>query len=244
MTKTWRWTFIGSTLIALFFLGYAVTKTSYPTPTSTHDAHSDVEQKAGYPDLFAEYLNDIKTAAWEDSPSYPQNYLMDELSNAKRLAKSESVILPWVERGPANVGGRTRAIVVDPDDPTHDTWFAAAVSGGIWKTTNAGVNWTFLTPDLPNLAISSLVQAPSNPNVLYAGTGEGFFNGDAVSGAGIVKSTDRGVTWFQLASTSTSRIHHWPARHRARASMSRSIPERIISFDWVAHSTVLRERVP
>jgi photosystem II stability/assembly factor-like uncharacterized protein len=160
-----------------------------------------VELKAGDPDLFAEYESSIRTAEWEDRPSYPQNYLMDALGRARKAAKT-SAPLPWVERGPANVGGRTRRIVVDPDDANRDTWFAAAVSGGIWKTTDAGLSWTHLTPDLPNLAFSSLVQAFSNPNRMYAGTGEGYFNGDAGSGAGIFRSDNRGATWTQLSVTS------------------------------------------
>ena len=203
MTETHRRIFYGSLLAILVAAGFAITQTSGLLQINLSSEKPPVDTVAGYPDLFAEYLNDIKTAAWESEPTYPQNYLMDALSAAKRGAKSGSVILPWVERGPANVGGRTRAIVVDPDDPSHDTWYAAAVSGGIWKTTDAGLSWATLTPDLPNLAFSTLVQAASNPEVLYAGTGEGFFNGDAVSGAGVFKSIDRGNSWIQLAATAS-----------------------------------------
>ncbi|PJA51522.1 MAG: hypothetical protein CO167_13600, partial [Candidatus Marinimicrobia bacterium CG_4_9_14_3_um_filter_48_9] len=48
-------------------------------------------------------------------------------------------ILPWVERGPGNVGGRTRALLIHPD--SNDVWIAGAVGGGIWKTENAGLSW-------------------------------------------------------------------------------------------------------
>ena len=119
------------------------------------------------------------------------------------MAKTQA--LNWVERGPGNVSGRTRGIIVDPDDPNHDTWFAGSVGGGIWKTTNAGDSWTNLTPDLPNLATSTIAMAMSNHNVIYAGTGEGFFNVDQIDGTGIWKSTDRGASWEQLASTANNK---------------------------------------
>ncbi|MEM9722564.1 MAG: T9SS type A sorting domain-containing protein, partial [Bacteroidota bacterium] len=102
--------------------------------------------------------------------------------------------------GPSNVPGRTRALLVDPDDP-QNTWFAASVGGGIWKTENRGRNWTHLTPDLPNLWVSSLAMAPSNPNVMYAGTGEQGFVSAVANGDGMYKSIDRGQTWTQLEST-------------------------------------------
>ncbi len=110
--------------------------------------------------------------------------------------------MEWVERGPANVGGRTRGLIVDPDDPNKNTWYAGSVGGGVWKTIDAGATWTLLTTDVPNLATSVLAMAPSNPDVIYVGTGEGFFNADAIGGDGIFKTTDRGQTWTQLASTS------------------------------------------
>jgi len=164
--------------------------------------------KADAPDKFAELHAQIRTAPDETKPGYERNYRFIELAKAKvatSLLKGSSNFitdeLNWVERGPANVGGRTRAIVVDPDDTTHSTWFAGAVGGGVWKTTDAGTSWVPLTDDLPNLAVTCIEMAESNRNVLYAGTGEGFYNVDAVEGDGIMKSTDKGDTWTQLAST-------------------------------------------
>lgn len=110
--------------------------------------------------------------------------------------------MDWKQRGPGNVGGRTRGFIVDPDDPTGNTWFAGPVGGGVWKTTNAGQNWENITLDLPNLSVSSLVMANSNHNIIYAGTGEGFGNLDAITGNGIFKSIDKGQTWVLLTNTS------------------------------------------
>lgn len=161
--------------------------------------------KQGYPDYFAEYHASIRKANDEATSSYPANYKMIELTAAQAVRKTSGETLPWMERGPSNVGGRTRGLVLDPTDPTHRTWFAGAVGGGVWTTTDAGESWLNLTPDLPNLAIASLAMAPSNPDVIYAGTGEGFFNVDAIAGAGIFKSTDRGNTWVQLPAIATDR---------------------------------------
>ncbi|MCB0265750.1 MAG: hypothetical protein KDH98_21585 [Calditrichaeota bacterium] len=110
----------------------------------------------------------------------------------------------WAERGPSNVGGRTRAIMFDPNDGTGKKVFAAGVAGGIWYTndiTDAGEGWTQVNDFLDNLAVCSIDYDPSNTSVFYAGTGEGYYNVDAVRGAGIWKSTNGGSSWTQLAAT-------------------------------------------
>ncbi|RYY97862.1 MAG: exo-alpha-sialidase, partial [Chitinophagaceae bacterium] len=122
------------------------------------------------------------------------------------IATGRTAALPWQERGPSNIGGRTRALIVDSRDATGNTVIAASVSGGIFKTTNFNatpVTWAPVNDKMSNLAVTALVQSRSNPNVMYAGTGEGWFNIDAVRGAGIFKSTDGGNNWTQLASTTT-----------------------------------------
>jgi photosystem II stability/assembly factor-like uncharacterized protein len=105
----------------------------------------------------------------------------------------------WTPLGPGNIGGRTRVLVIDPKQPR--TVYAAAASGGVWKSTDAGKSWTPLADLLANLSVNALAIHPADSNVLYAGTGEGFFNVDAVRGAGIFKTRDAGLTWTQLAGT-------------------------------------------
>jgi photosystem II stability/assembly factor-like uncharacterized protein len=163
------------------------------------------------PELFAEFHHGIRTREGEAGPSYPMNYQITELMKAKgvtttlALSKSSGAKkLSWIERGPGNVAGRTRSIIVDPADPTNNTWIVGSVGGGIWKTPDAGKTWQEMTAGLTNLATSTLAMAASNPNVIYAGTGEGFNNVDQISGNGVWKSTDRGQTWQQLASTITN----------------------------------------
>lgn len=116
----------------------------------------------------------------------------------------------WTSLGPGNIGGRTRAIVVDPTGPGA-TWYAGGVAGGVFKTTNSGASWAPVGDStLTNLAVTALALKPGLPTTLLAGTGEGFTspNGDAVRGAGIFKSTDGGATWAQVAGTNTANFYY------------------------------------
>ena len=105
-----------------------------------------------------------------------------------------------------NIGGRIRTILINPSNP-NNMWLGS-VSGGIWTTTNAGASWSVVNDFMSNLAITSMAIDPNNTNTLYAATGEGFGNSDGLPGAGIFKSTDGGVTWFQLSSTSGSSFQY------------------------------------
>jgi hypothetical protein len=104
----------------------------------------------------------------------------------------------WVPLGPGNIGGRTRSIVFHPTN--HDTIWAASAGGGVWRTDDAGVTWNPVDDLMANLAVTSLALDHTDPDVLYAGTGEGFFNVDAIRGAGLFRTVD-GVSWSQLPAT-------------------------------------------
>lgn len=108
----------------------------------------------------------------------------------------------WTAMGPGNIGGRLRAVAIHPTD-TQKIW-VGSVAGGIWATTNGGAYWAPVNDFMANLAVTSIIFDPSDPNVMYAATGEGFFNADAIRGAGVFKSTNGGVGWSQLASTANS----------------------------------------
>lgn len=168
------------------------------------------EPKMDSPEMFERVMHELRTKEGASGPEYAPGYLLTELSKAKAHAASVATArraaddLTFIERGPANVPGRTRAVLVYPGDATHNTWFAGSVGGGIWKTTDAGATWKDMTPDFPNLATSTLAMSKSDMNTIYAGTGEGFGNLDAISGAGIFKSTDGGDTWAQIPSTANA----------------------------------------
>jgi uncharacterized repeat protein (TIGR01451 family) len=100
---------------------------------------------------------------------------------------------------PMPVTGRVTDVVVDPRDANR--WLIGGAQGGVWETRDAGLTWTPLTDDQPSLSIGAIAFAPSNPDIIYVGTGEAAFSGDAYGGAGILKSTNNGATWRQLAAT-------------------------------------------
>lgn len=104
----------------------------------------------------------------------------------------------WVALGPGNIGGRTRSLLIHPTD--HATMWAGSVGGGVWRTDNGGQSWVPVDDFMANLAVTSLVMHPNDPNVIYAGTGEGFGNLDSLRGGGIFM-TQNGTTWSQLPST-------------------------------------------
>ena len=112
---------------------------------------------------------------------------------------------PWVERGPDNVGGRVRAIMMDPNDPTGNKVWAGSVTGGLWynnNITNPNSSWFAVDDFWDNLAITGIAYDPTDPNIFYASTGEGWFQTySGTRGAGIWKSTDGGLNWTHLPST-------------------------------------------
>jgi photosystem II stability/assembly factor-like uncharacterized protein len=114
--------------------------------------------------------------------------------------------LTWYERGPNNIGGRTRALMIDPNDATKKRVFAGGVGGGLWYNndiTSAVSGWTKIDDFWANITIGCIAYNPVNTQIFYVGTGEGWGSLDALQGAGVYKSTDGGTTWSLLTSTST-----------------------------------------
>jgi photosystem II stability/assembly factor-like uncharacterized protein len=93
-------------------------------------------------------------------------------------------------------GGRTVAISGVPHQP--NVFYMAAVNGGVWKTTDSGNTWNPIFDDQPTGSVGALAVAPSDPNIIYVGSGEGLQRPDLATGDGIYKSTDGGKTWTHL----------------------------------------------
>lgn len=115
----------------------------------------------------------------------------------------------WTWIGPGHIGGRLRAILIHPTQP--DTLWVGTAAGGIWKTTDGGANWAPMDDFMATLAVGCMALDPADPDVLYAGTGEGFFdavegssNTATMRGSGIFKSIDGGLTWDRIPSTATA----------------------------------------
>ena len=125
------------------------------------------------------------------------------------LPTTSSGINNWESRGPLKVGGRSRALLFDPNDATSKKVWCGSVSGGLWYNndiTSASSSWEIASLDV-NLSISSIVADPLNSNRFYVGTGEGWpwdgttFSTGATRGFGVFTSIDAGATWNQLSSS-------------------------------------------
>ncbi len=103
--------------------------------------------------------------------------------------------MQWRQIGPFR-GGRALTIEGVPGEP--DAYFFGAVAGGVWKTNDGGANWTPLFDKEPISSIGAIAVAPSDHNVIYAGTGEAAIRGNTTYGTGVFKSIDGGKTWTNV----------------------------------------------
>src|SRR6266850_63676 len=100
--------------------------------------------------------------------------------------------LQWRCIGPFR-GGRTVGAAGIAEQP--NTFFIGVNNGGVWKTTDAGRTWNPIFDDQPTGSIGAIAVAPSNPNIIYVGSGEGLQRPDLSTGDGIYKSVDGGKSW-------------------------------------------------
>lgn len=138
------------------------------------------------------------------------SYDMDAITVAKRKIKNQldnmdadvrdGGINGWDPLGPYNIGGRTRAIAIDPNDADHI--FIGVAGGGIWSTTDAGDSWSLMTPFLDSYPVMDIQYHPSNSNIMFAVTGEYRGSGN-YPGVGVLKSVDGGANWNQMNHPST-----------------------------------------
>ena len=157
---------------------------------------------------FASTINRSLPAALPQSRVWLSGSLVVGLSNRVDAA---GILDAWTPLGPGNIGGRTRVVRFHPT--IHTTLFAAGVSGGLWKSDDNGVTWRPTGDGLTNIAINSLIIDPLRPDVMYAGTGEGYLReeirgtGLPLRGAGIHLTTNGGRSWQQLPGTNTPDFH-------------------------------------
>ncbi|MCC6316782.1 MAG: glycosyl hydrolase [Gemmatimonadaceae bacterium] len=112
--------------------------------------------------------------------------------------------LRWRNVGPIR-GGRVVAVAGDPTRPF--VFYHGSVNGGVWKTTNGGQSWNNVTDGTTDISsVGAIAAAPSDPNVIYVGTGESQLREDLTFGTGVYRSTDAGQTWKHLGLTDTHQI--------------------------------------
>ena len=112
--------------------------------------------------------------------------------------------LEWRDVGPMR-GGRTYAVAGSASQP--DTFYMGSVGGGVWKTENSGRTWFPIADQgIPIGSIGAIAVAPSNPDVVYVGTGEPDIRSQHSYGIGVFKSTDAGKTWTHIGLENTRQI--------------------------------------
>ena len=148
-----------------------------------------------------------KTRLRPTEAGLPVSRLAGAVMDPAASAEAAQMTTGWQPLGPTNGGGRTLAVVFDPDDP--GTIWAGAAGGGLWRSTSGGVGvsaWERIDTGFPVLGVSTIAFDPSDTDVMYIGTGEVYNHmnaGDLAAdrrtrgsyGIGILKSTDGGATW-------------------------------------------------
>jgi photosystem II stability/assembly factor-like uncharacterized protein len=125
------------------------------------------------------------------------------LAAADTTANPAASGLQWRGIGPFR-GGRAVSVTGVPGQP--NTFYMGAAGGGVWRTVDAGQRWTPILDDAGTGSIGAVAVSPSNPDVIYVGTGEGALRGDMTNGMGVFKSADGGKSWAHVGLTDTRQI--------------------------------------
>lgn len=144
--------------------------------------------------------------------AYPNNYIPADayekaIEQRNALRERNNFAdggITWVSLGPTpgayfNYGKISSRIVSGAYNPQNpNIIYIGPAYGGVWKSTDAGVNWTPLTDNENSMSMGAIVLDPDNPDIIYAGTGEATYSGASYSGLGLLKSTDGGSSWTQI----------------------------------------------
>ena len=156
----------------------------------------------------AEY-HDFLTTFDPATGTVPRERLVKAMQATQGMAAlKQGSAIQW-QGYPSDMGGRTRAIMYDPNDATHKKVWAGGVTGGLWynnNITSATSPWVAVNDFWSNLAIRCLAYDPANPQIFYLGTGEAetamqTYRESSGLGTGIMRSTDGGQTWAFIAGT-------------------------------------------
>ena len=163
-------------------------------------ANKKVGEKLQHPGYFEQWFNEKKNQQGEIPAWARQRWF--EWDNKKRnvsLRNSTNPIDTVIELGPLAVGGRTRALWIDPRN--EKIILAGGISGGMWRSENGGTAWKPVNEHEVSLMPSCITHNPFNPNEIYYGTGESRANSADVDGNGVFYSSDGGTSFRQLNST-------------------------------------------
>ncbi len=163
------------------------------------------------PDRFNEEIYDLTMNPSTGAPNYQsklqvQQQIIERSRFKIGAVPGQDAASPWYTIGPNNEAGRSRAALFDlADTADYNRVIAGGVSGGLWENTditNSAVAWTRIIDVPGNLAVTNIIQDPTDTNIMFVGTGESYTSGD-VTGNGIYRSTNGGVNWTQVFGSST-----------------------------------------
>jgi len=165
---------------------------------------------------YKRWENHWKNYLLKDGTIATPNMIWNAWEQKQTLAKS--TVSNWQSKGPYTTNvktgqGRVNTFIIDPNNP--NTYYVGAPSGGIWKSTDAGINWTPLSDQIPQIGVSGITIDPNNSNIIYIATGDDDAR-DTYS-VGVLKSTDGGSTWnttglnFSTSNSISSEIYIHPS---------------------------------
>ena len=191
-----QFTLLFLALMSLSLLAYVViNKTTVPGEFKLEEMNEEGEKSQNKAQLAREAMEWRNAKLLDENGQFHMAYLRDAIKQADEFKKSGSragaLNLQWEELGPDNVGGRTRAILIDRRDPSHNTIYAGGVGGGMWKSTDGANTWNRLQGWNEWLTVACIAQSSSG--TIFIGTGEGLSNAGSTSfnsgnvGGGIFK---------------------------------------------------------
>ena len=141
----------------------------------------------------------------QPAPKADAEYLRLAYDTYRSMVKSTPYNAAWSYLGPTNVSGRATDIAV-ADRAGQRRIYAAYATSGIWKTDDNGKSWQVIWEHMPTTSIGDIAVAPSNPSIVWVGTGEANIFRASMAGVGLYKSTDAGQTWVYMGLSDTQTI--------------------------------------
>lgn len=186
---------------AIFILALILVSCSRETPENnstleTIPRHAIDSEKATNSKERVEWMNKKRMGGYDAKKVTQARIRLGKEYKSNQMNTRDGGITAWESLGPLNIGGRIRAIAVDPDDGDHI--FIGAAAGGIWESMNGGSSWTLSNAIFESYPVMDIKYHPDVEDVIFAVTGEFAGGGPAYPGIGVLRSTDNGTSWVQM----------------------------------------------